>query len=122
MHFVPQAIVCDLHRDIDSFEFVGNMGQDFMFDLEKMAIQYGGPLPEILNSTFGYMEHVQSGKRNTGKDRDIHSTNAPEKVQQFYTAQAVRRGLELLSIDYVLLGLQVPGWARKMLKDDELQI
>lgn len=118
VHFVPQAIACDLHRDIGRFDFVGNMGQDFMFDLERMADKFGGPLPEILNTTFGYMEHVGSGKKNTGKDSNRHATHAPEKVQKFFTAQTVRRGLELLSIDYVTLGLEVPEWAKQMLRDD----
>jgi hypothetical protein len=31
----------------------------------------------------------------------------------------VRRGLEYLSIDYVTLGLEVPDWAREILRDDE---
>ena len=119
LHFVPQAIACDLHRRIDEFDFVGNMGQDFMFDLETMASQFGGPFPEVLNSTFGYLELVKSQKKNAGKDGYRHSTHAPAKVQQFYTAGAVRKGLEYLSIDYVLLGLDVPEWARQMLREDD---
>lgn len=115
---MPQAIACDLHRRIDEFDFVGLMGTDFMYDLERMANQFGGPLPQILNSSFGYMEHVKAGKKNYGRDRNRHATHAPAKVQQFYTAQTVRRGLELLSIDYVTLGLEVPEWARQMLRDD----
>ncbi len=89
-----------------------------MFDIERMANQFGGPLPELLNASFGYVEHVRTGKRNTGKDNSHHSTHAPGKVKQFYTASTVRRGLELMSIDYVLLGLKVPEWARQMLRDD----
>lgn len=118
VHFVPQAIFCDLHRNIDKFDFVGKMGEDFMFDLEKMAIQFGGPLPQALNSSFNYLEHVDLGTKNTGMNNNFHSTHAPAKVQQFYTAQAVRKGLELLSIDYVTLGFEVPEWARQMLRDD----
>ena len=94
------------------------MGQDFMLELDRMANQFGGPLPEILNASFGYMEHIDSGKKNTGKDNNRHATHAPAKVKQFYTAQTVRKGLELLSIDYVLLGLEVPEWARQMLRED----
>ena len=94
------------------------MGEDFMFDLEKMAIQFGGPLPQALNSSFNYLEHVDLGTKNTGMNNNFHSTHAPAKVQQFYTAQAVRKGLELLSIDYVTLGFEVPEWARQMLRDD----
>jgi hypothetical protein len=32
----------------------------------------------------------------------------------------VRKGLEYLSIDYVTLGLEVPEWARAMLRDDTM--
>jgi len=118
VHFVPQAMFCDLHQNIYSFDFVGKMGEDFMFDLENMANQFGDPLSEVLNSSFGYLDHVNTGKKNTGRDKNQHSTHAPAKVQQFYTAQTVRRGLELLSIDYVTLGLEVPEWARQMLRND----
>ena len=118
VHFVPQAIACDLHRDIDKYDFVGKMGTDFMFELERMANQFQGQLPEVLNSSFGYMDKVKTGKKNTGREQNWHSTHAPTKVQQFYTAQTVRRGLELLSIDYVTLGFEVPEWARQMLRDD----
>ncbi len=89
-----------------------------MFDIERMANQFGGTLPELLNASFGFMEYVQSGKRNMGKDNSRHSTHALGKVKQFYTAQTVWRGLELMSIDYVRLGLKVPEWARQMLRDD----
>lgn len=94
------------------------MGEDFMFDLEAMANRFGGPLPNVLNASFGYREQVKIGKKNTGKEGNRHATKAPEKVKKFYTAQTVRRGLELLSIDYVTLGLEVPEWAQQMLRDD----
>jgi len=121
LHFIPQAIACDLYRNIGSYDFVGNMGEDFMSDLERMANQFGGQLPEALNTSFGYQKYLNSGEKNTGKDKKYktgHATHAPEKVKKFYTAQTVRKGLELLSIDYVLLGLEVPEWARQMLRDD----
>lgn len=111
-------MACDLYRKVDTYDFVGKMGTDFMYDLERMAKQFGGQLPEVLNASFNYMEQVKLGKKNTGRDKNSHATHAPAKVQQFYTAQTVRRGLELLSIDYVTLGLEVPEWARQMLRDD----
>mmetsp|Transcript_1660 Transcript_1660/g.3676 ORF Transcript_1660/g.3676 Transcript_1660/m.3676 type:complete len:421 (-) Transcript_1660:445-1707(-) len=117
-HFIPQAIVCDLHRNIDKYDFVGNMGENFMSDLERMANQFGDQLPRVLNETFGYKTKANLEKKNTGKEKNRHATHAPEKVKKFYTARTVRKGLEMLSIDYVLLGLEVPEWARQMLKDD----
>ena len=122
IHFIPQAIACDLHRDIGNFDFVGKMGTDFAFELDRMARQFGGQLPEVLNKSFAYKEHIEAGLvNNTGKEKNRHATHAPAKVQQFYTAATVRRGLELLSLDYITLGpygLQVPEWARQMLRDD----
>lgn len=118
VHFVPQAIICDLRRTIDSYDFVGEMGTDFMLELERMANQFGGPLPEILDEQFGYVDHVKNHKVNLGNDGNWHSTHAPALVQKFYTASTVRRALELMSIDYVTLGLEIPEWARQMLRDD----
>ena len=86
IHFVPQAIACDIHIDIGTYDFVGNMGKDFMVDLERMGNQFGGQLLEVLNATFGYLEHVNSAKDNTGKVNNKHSTHAPDKVKKFYTA------------------------------------
>jgi len=122
-HFVPQALHCDLHRSIYKYDFVGNMGKDFYFDLDRMATQFGGQLPEILNSTFEYMDHVKSGNHeNTGKQGSGDAVNAPEKVARFYTARTVRKALEYLSIDYVTLGLEVPEWARQMLREESSTI
>ena len=118
VHFVPQAIACDLYRKLDTYDFVGKMGTEFMFELERMATQFGGQLPEVLNKSFAYQERVKEGKVNTGNS-NRHATHAPTKVQKYFTPAAVRRGLELLSIDYVMLGLEVPDWARQMLKDDK---
>ena len=118
VHFVPQAIACDLYRKLDTYDFVGKMGTDFMYELERMAVQFGGQLPQVLNKSFAYQEHVKEGKLNTGSS-NRHATHAPAKVQKYFTPAAVRRGLELLSIDYVMLDLEVPAWARQMLKDDE---
>ena len=56
---------------------------------------------------------------NIGSSDDWHGTQAPRKVAHFYTAQSVRKALEYMSIDYVLLGLSVPEWAKQMLREDE---
>jgi|EP00970_Alexandrium_tamarense_P008445 hypothetical protein len=118
VHFVPMAITCDLHRRIHEFDFVGNMGKEFMVDLERMAGQFGGKLPQALDSTFGYVAKIEENKlNNTGKG-NFHATHAPEKVAMYYTAQTVRKALEYVSIDYLTLQLEVPNWARQMLRED----
>ena len=122
-HFVPQALHCDLYRNIDKYHFVGTMGPDFYFDLERMANQFGGQSPEILNSTFGYMDHVKNDNHeNTGKQGSRHAMHTPAKVARFYSARTVRKALEYLSIDYVTLGLEVPEWAREMLRQETMSI
>ncbi|KAL7487159.1 hypothetical protein ACHAW6_012754 [Cyclotella cf. meneghiniana] len=119
VHFVPQALMCDLYRTIHTkYAFIGDMGKEFMIDLERMANQFGGRLPTQLDKSFGYVEGVKAKRfNNTGK-LNGHATHAPEKVAEYYTAATVRKGLEYLSIDYVTLGLQVPEWARQMLKEE----
>ncbi len=120
-HFVPQALHCDLHRNIAKYDFVGDMGRDFYFDLDRMANQFGGQLPEVLNNTFSYMEHMTRGNHNnTGKSVGGHASHAPAQVKKFYTARTVRKALEYFSIDYVSLGLRVPDWAKEMLKNEPL--
>jgi hypothetical protein len=96
------------------------MDGNFMSDLNRMANQFGGPLPDILNDFFGYRSYTTSDNKhvNVGSSGGRHSTRAPEKVAQFYTAQSLRRALEYVSIDYVVFGLQVPDWAKEMLRDD----
>mmetsp|Transcript_7931 Transcript_7931/g.13803 ORF Transcript_7931/g.13803 Transcript_7931/m.13803 type:complete len:393 (+) Transcript_7931:82-1260(+) len=62
LHVLPQALACDLYRNIDQYDFVGHMDEDFYFDLEKMAKQYGGPLPMVLNESFGYQNTLQEAR------------------------------------------------------------
>ena len=118
VHFVPQAIFCDLYRNIDNYD-VYKMGTDFMSELDRMANKYGGMLPQILDDTFQYQSKLtnESSITNLGTDK-AHGTKAPSKVSKYYSSRAVRRALEYLSIDYVTLGLEVPIWAREMLYKD----
>jgi hypothetical protein len=92
-----------------------------------MAQRYGGTtLPDALDSAFGYRSKIGSKDNGTttttadvfGSDK-AHGTKASAKVYRYYSPRAVRRGLEYLSIDYVTLGLEVPDWAREILRDDE---
>ena len=89
-----------------------------MSELNRMANKYGGELPRVLNDTFEYQSKLGSGI-NIGKEKNGHATQAPAKVAKYYTARAVRRALEYLSIDYITLGLEVPIWAKEMLLRDQ---
>jgi hypothetical protein len=121
VHFVPQAIFCDLYRTIDSYDTY-YMGKTFMSELDRISTNYGGMLPDTLNTIFDYKSQLDKlnstdGVVNVGAD-NAHGTKAPTKVAQYYSPRAVRRALEYLSIDYVSLGLEVPEWAREMLRTD----
>ena len=39
----------------------------------------------------------------------------------YYTARTVRRVLQYMSIDYVLLGLPIPQWAEDLLQQEQEQ-
>jgi len=120
LHVLPQAIYCDLHREYDRYDFVGLMDTDFYFHIENMATKYGEPLATILNQTFDYRQFTASrgvGKHDNIGIHDYYGTQAPAKVRQFYTAHSVRRALEYMSIDYILLGLVIPDWAREILRE-----
>jgi len=95
------------------------MDGNFMMDLNRMANQFGGPLPDILDSFFGYKNFTKRESKpvNVGSHRG-HATRAPKKVARFYTPDALRRALEYVSIDYIMLDLEVPEWARQMLRKD----
>jgi len=120
VHFVTQAIFCDLYRNIDNYD-VFFMGKSFMSELARMSSRYGGLLPQALNDAFQYKSHIgnktNASEGNVGADNS-HGTKAPTKVAKYYSPRAVRRALEYLSIDYVTLKLEVPEWAREMLRED----
>ena len=121
LHVLPQSIACDLYRTIDEYDFVGYMNEDFYFHLERMGNKFGGNLDNVLDRAFGYKQYTtdRSNKKhqNVGTSND-HGTIAKTRVKEFYTAETVRKGLAFMSIDYILLGLDVPDWAKEMLKDD----
>ena len=84
VHFLPHAIVCNLHQNIERYTFMGNMGWDSIFKIKRVVNQFGSPLPDLLNASFGYVEQVRVGKKNNiGKDKRSHATYAPGKVEQF---------------------------------------
>jgi hypothetical protein len=126
VHFVPQAFTCDLYRTIRAYDFVGIMGRDFAHELDRMARRYGGTrLPDALDGAFGYRSKIGRDDNGTTTTADVfgsdkaHGTKASAKVRRYYSPRSVRRALEYLSIDYVTLGLEVPDWAREILRGDE---
>lgn len=89
-----------------------------MSNLDCMANKYGGSLPRVLNDTCNYQSKWKDGI-NIGADTK-HGTKAPAKVRKYFTARAVQRALEYLSLDYITFGLDVPIWAKEeMLMNDQ---
>ncbi len=120
LHVLPQSLACDLYRTINQYDFVGYMNEDFHFHLERMVNQFGGNLDNVLDGAFGYKQYTvdrNNKHKNVGTLKD-HGTLAKIRVREYYTAATVRKGLEFMSIDYILLGLDVPDWAKEMLNDD----
>lgn len=60
------------------------------------------------------MRLKQSKMKNTGIE-----TSAPEKVKEYYSPRALCRVLEYVSIDYVLLGLNILDWVDGILNEDQ---
>ena len=76
----------------------------------------------VRDESSGYQKYTSRSKginkhSNIGISDADDGTQAPAKVKQFYTAHSVRRGLEYMSIDYVCLGLEIPDWAREILRE-----
>lgn len=113
MHFVPMSLACDgLYRTIGEYDFVGYMGPEFLKDLKVMSERYGSKVERALNQVFSFADKINT-------TNDGIETRAPTKVLQYYNPSSVRKVLEYLSIDYVMLNLTVPAWAEEMLHNDE---
>ncbi len=116
LHFFPQSFYCNgLYRFIDKYDFVGIMDHGFYHNLEILGKRYGGRFEKELNDIFNYTSKKKEGaNNNVGVE-----TKASDKVIEFYTPRTLRRVLEYVSIDYVMLGLEIPDWAEAMLREDE---
>ena len=121
VHFTPQAlptIYIEISKYWYKYDVYQKMCMNFMSDLDCMANKYGGSLPRVLNDTCNYQSKWKDGI-NIGADTK-HGTKAPAKVRKYFTARAVQRALEYLSLDYITFGLDVPIWAKEeMLMNDQ---
>ena len=72
------------------------------------AIDMMASLEEVFNIS------AKKGLNNHGTE-----TSAVRRVKDFYTKKTVRRVLEYVSIDYVMLNLTIPEWANKILEEGE---
>jgi hypothetical protein len=110
MHFFPQSFYCDgLYRHLDSYDFVGRMSPSFYHDLEQLGRQFGGTLPAALEKVF----HISNKLNITNQGIE---TSASSLVLDYYTPKTLRQVLEYYAIDYVLLDIPIPDWAKQMLQ------
>lgn len=142
VHFFPQSLYCDgLYRHVKSYDFVGYMDAEFHDELRRLAMTIND---DKLTDTLVKVFHlpVDGDEKSTslsggggaaskdvdfskgtfkppkGYDRARHPTNAPAFIKDYFTAESVRRALEYFAVDYVMLGLEVPGWVHDMLVKD----
>ena len=140
IHFFPQSMYCDgLFRHVGGYDFVGYMGGDFYGELDRMTSAFedgpgGGAFADAIEKVFrpsggggggdGKGEAVVAvavigdKARRRSYDAARHPTNAPEYVREYFTAASVRRALEYFAVDYVELGLEIPGWVHGVLAED----
>lgn len=111
MHFFPEALQCGgLYRDIHNYNFIGNMGSELYRDLQRFVDRYPPLEPSV--------EHVfrlkKSGRENVTNTNGTE-TKAASKVLDFYTPRSLKRVLSYYAIDYMLLPIDIPEWAERML-------
>jgi len=111
LRFHIHSFFCDgVYRHLSSFDFVGTMNEGFYSDLEKMGKQLG--ITRELQSVFSYKNRTST--KNQGVE-----TAASSHVLEYYTPRTVKRVLEYLSMDYVMLNMPIPDWAVQLLESEE---
>lgn len=83
------------------------MGENFYRDLDKMGRQFG--VTKELQDVFQY--------ENKTTSHGIEQSSALH-VQDYYTPSTVRKVMEYLAMDYVMLNLTIPKWAKDMLDSE----
>jgi len=62
-----------------------------------------------------YLQARNESKLNEGIER-----SASSHVIEYYTPKSLRRVLEYMAIDYVMLKLPIPEWAEQILEQDSM--
>ena len=85
--------------------------------------------PYWKNWTTWIHDDNNNDKNHHDDDDDSYTATTPAQTRttqnntllQYYTPKRVRRVLEYMSIDYVLLGLPIPLWAEELLQQEQQQ-
>ena len=84
----------------------------FYNDVYSVGVRYGNDMMASLEEVFNIS--AKKGLNNHGTE-----TSAVRRVKDFYTKKTVRRVLEYVSIDYVMLNLTIPEWANEILEEGD---
>ena len=86
------------------------------FELQKSSVWNN-----LLAGQRGMQEHHHNHKYSTTTHANTTQTKHKTPMLRYYTARTVRRVLQYMSIDYVLLGLPIPQWAEDLLQQEQEQ-
>jgi len=112
LHFFPISFMCGgLYQKIKDYTFVGKMDDTFYQELGRFIQLY----PDLKDA-------VEEGFKMKGKEEEQNvgtEKHAALLAQGYFTPNTVRKALQYYSIDYMLLGLEIPQWAEAILERDE---
>jgi len=112
LHFFPISFMCGgLYQKIKDYTFVGKMDDTFYQELGRFIQLY----PDLKDA-------VEEGFKMKGKEEEQNvgtEKKAALLAQGYFTPNTVRKALQYYSIDYMLLGLEIPQWAEEILERDE---
>jgi len=80
-----------------------------------MGLRYGQGMMNEFDQVFHLEQARNESKLNQGIER-----SASSHVMEYYTPKSLRRVLEYMAIDYVMLKLPIPEWAEQILEQDSM--
>lgn len=93
------------------------MDKHFYDDLYKMGSRYGEHMMNGLEQTFLLEQARNETKMNQGIE-----TSASSHVMEYYTPKSVRRVLEYMAMDYVMLKIPIPEWVSQILEQETASV
>jgi len=116
MHFFPQSLYCNgVYRFLDGYDFIGYMNTTFDQTLDALISRYGGRFGDKIDEIFDLSSKREATSKGIGPS--IVGTKNLDRALKYYTPRSLRRVLEYVSIDYVLLKMEIPEWAKTMLRE-----
>ena len=116
MHFFPQSLYCNgVYRFLDGYDFIGYMNTTFDQTLDALISRYGGRFGDKIDEVFELSSKREVTSKGIGLS--IVETKYLDRALKYYTPRSLRRVLEYMSMDYVLLKMEIPEWAKTMLRE-----